>query len=589
MKYTLVCDSEEINWPKNENLYYMGYWCLEKKNQSFQNLDDFKIINCKERNDKEIKEDLSEINNLYFALIDDFTILLNKLHKKNFSKKFWEILIGPWTKLFLGIVHERYISIKKVLTVKEIEKIILVDYTKSDLASNNVNDLTDKASNDINQWNTVLYTILYEFLNDSNPHKIEKLKIIKKKNIQKKNKKNLKYFVISFLNKLNNFNLVKRDFFIYQFDLRLKDLLYLFFSLKQFPTILSENYCIKKEINIKLREKLNFEKENISEYESFVRENLKYFLPTDIIENFDYLISEMEKKNWPKNPKYIFTSFGYHGNEIFQIYLATKTEKKAKYILHQHGSNYFTGKNTIVDSGFYNCDRFISWGNPKNKKCISFFNTKNLDIDIDNKIGEKILFFGPKMSPNRKRPFDEYGKIIRDSIFLEKIMNSVNDNLKKKSVLKLYNLGEQSRYLEEKILKEIIFKNNKFDIKRSRINQELIDDSRILIHIGDGTAFLESLAIKKPTVCFLENLNWIRDEVRKDYEELIEAKIIFTKDVELSNHINKVYSNIEKWWHDKNVEMARNKFCEKYSKTAPQKGINEISKLMEEIINGRYN
>ena len=186
MKYTLVCDSEEINWPKNENLYYMGYWCLEKKNQSFQNLDDFKIINCKERNDKEIKEDLSEINNLYFALIDDFTILLNKLHKKNFSKKFWEILIGPWTKLFLGIVHERYISIKKVLTVKEIEKIILVDYTKSDLASNNVNDLTDKASNDINQWNTVLYTILYEFLNDSNPHKIEKLKIIKKKNIQKK-------------------------------------------------------------------------------------------------------------------------------------------------------------------------------------------------------------------------------------------------------------------------------------------------------------------------------------------------------------------------------------------------------------------
>ena len=50
-----------------KNLYYMGYWCLEKKNQSFQNLDDFKIINCKERNDKEIKEDLSEINNLYFC------------------------------------------------------------------------------------------------------------------------------------------------------------------------------------------------------------------------------------------------------------------------------------------------------------------------------------------------------------------------------------------------------------------------------------------------------------------------------------------------------------------------------------------
>ena len=156
---------------------------------------------------------------------------------------------------------------------------------------------------------------------------------------------------------------------------------------------MSENYCIKKEINIKLREKLNFEKENISEYESFVRENLKYFLPTDIIENFDYLISEMEKKNWPKNPKYIFTSFGYHGNEIFQIYLATKTEKKQNIFYINMAQIISQEKNTIVDSGFYNCDRFISWGNPKIKKCISFFNTKNLDIDIDNKKLERKFYF----------------------------------------------------------------------------------------------------------------------------------------------------------------------------------------------------
>ena len=250
MKYTLVCDSEEINWPKNENLYYMGYWCLEKKDQSFQNLEKFKIINCKERDDKQTSEDLSIINNLYFCLIDDFVIILNKFHKKNFSKKFWEILIGPWTKVFLSIVYERYISIKKVLSVKEIKKIILADHTIFDLATNNVGDLENKASNNINQWNTILYTLLLEFLSNNKTHEIQKFKIIKNEKIKKNSKINIKNFFISFLNKLNSFNIVKKDSFIYNFDLKLKYQTYLFFTLKKCLIISLENNYKKKKINI---------------------------------------------------------------------------------------------------------------------------------------------------------------------------------------------------------------------------------------------------------------------------------------------------------------------------------------------------
>ena len=47
------------------------------------------------------------------------------------------------------------------------------------------------------------------------------------------------------------------------------------------------------------------------------------------------------KTDWPENPKFIFTSLGYHADEIFKVYLANKIEK-SRYILHQHGSNYFT-------------------------------------------------------------------------------------------------------------------------------------------------------------------------------------------------------------------------------------------------------
>ena len=88
MKFTLVCDSETQNWPKNKNLYYLGYWCLEKTNNSFERLDELKIINHDERNDFQTKEDIDLINKLYYDLIEDLFIFFNKFHKKNIQKDF---------------------------------------------------------------------------------------------------------------------------------------------------------------------------------------------------------------------------------------------------------------------------------------------------------------------------------------------------------------------------------------------------------------------------------------------------------------------------------------------------------------------
>ena len=61
MKYTLVCDSDIKNWPSNKELYYMGYWCLQKTKYSFYNLKNSKFINCEERNDLETNNDVKRL------------------------------------------------------------------------------------------------------------------------------------------------------------------------------------------------------------------------------------------------------------------------------------------------------------------------------------------------------------------------------------------------------------------------------------------------------------------------------------------------------------------------------------------------
>ena len=85
------------------------------------------------------------------------------------------------------------------------------------------------------------------------------------------------------------------------------------------------------------------------------------------------------------------------------------------------------------------------------------------------------------------------------------ILNNLNKDIKKNTILKLHSNDYESEILEKKILNEIVLIRNKFAIERSRINKRLLDKSKILVHSGDGTAFLESLALNKPTISLLKN------------------------------------------------------------------------------------
>ena len=97
----------------------------------------------------------------------------------------------------MSVVYERFISIKKVLKKDEIDEVIFVNFSKHDLANDNVIDLENKASKNINQWNTVLYTIIYEFLDKNKEKKVIKNEIVKNKEIPKKVNTGIKETFIS--------------------------------------------------------------------------------------------------------------------------------------------------------------------------------------------------------------------------------------------------------------------------------------------------------------------------------------------------------------------------------------------------------
>jgi len=276
--------------------------------------------------------------------------------------------------------------------------------------------------------------------------------------------------------------------------------------LKQFPSIFIKKEYPKKKINFENRKKIEsfFEKTEAEEYEKLVRSLISSLLPTDFLENYKTLEYISTNLKWPKDPKVIFTSTGYHSDEIFKMYAAKKMEKGSKYIVSQHGANNFTHKNSFIELGYDRSDTFFSWGNFKKDKCVSLFNLKNIAIDNMEKTpkGEKIFFFMPKMSKSRKRLYDDYGQMIRDNISIEKILNNLDNKIKESCILKLYPNEYDSKELENKILNEIIFKKHQYIIDRTSSKKKIFKTSKLILNYNDGTSFLETISTDIPTITF---------------------------------------------------------------------------------------
>ena len=245
-------------------------------------------------------------------------------------------------------------------------------------------------------------------------------------------------------------------------------------------------------------------------------------LPTNIIENYKSLVEITKKINWPKKPN-VFTSYGYHSDDIFQMWLAERAER-FKVLLGQHSGNHHTSKNVLIEPGFENCDKFLSWGKVQNEKCIPFFNTRDIQIKKKfNQKGTKIYFYAPRMYPQRKRPYDDYGEMIRNNICLQKILKGLKKDLQSNIIIKPYQTEYQNKKFENKIISEIVFKDKRYKFDKPNISkQSIYEKSKIIVHLSDGTGVLETLSANI-RVFIMPNLNYINIEARKDYQSLVKA------------------------------------------------------------------
>ena len=171
--------------------------------------------------------------------------------------------------------------------------------------------------------------------------------------------------------------------------------------------------------------------------------------------------------------------------------------------------------------------------------------------------------------------YSEYLKYFKDQ---KKFVNLLADEPKQKLLIRLSSsavnlkLNENSRWLD--FNKSLKIDNGKVAIKN------LILESRLVVHSYDSTGILETLSQNIPTLAFWQNgLDHLREEVRPDYQKLIDAGIIHLSAKSVAYKVNEIWNDVDGWWLQKNVQDKRKQFCDIYAKNC-KNPINTITSLL---------
>lgn len=576
MKRNLIITPNIEFWDFSKPILFLGSWYKGVGNENvLKNIDYITYENVN------FGETFLETNKnllLYYnELLIDLVVNLNKIHHVDYSKRYWEIIVGPWLKKFISYSYHRYHNIKSVLKDYEIEGAVLaISNAELPIATFNLSNFIWNASNNI-EWNYVFESKIIEFLNPDI--------IINKKNVEvrqysfliKKRKLRIIFDWVS--EQINKILINQNNYFFYQSYFPSTINLKLHIRLKQFPKLWS-NYTIPNHFACSnLRERFWFAANSDNNFYLLLRTLLPETIPSCYLEGYKDLVKMAGKTVWPLNPKLIFTSNAFDSDEIFKIWTAQKVEMGVKYYIGQHGNNYGTMLGNFNWLEQTTCDKFVTWGWQNDNKQLKAFNFK-----ISNKKTQKTIPLNGialiELHPlHRLGPYDDH---VIFSNYLENQLSFVShlpEKIRLELTVRLHSASKYFQWNEEKLWK-INF--NQIKVENGSINiDKIIYNSRLVVHSYDSTGILETLSLNIPTLCFWDNnFEHIEETAKPFYNLLKEAKIYFNSPELLANHVSFIWDNVADWWYSENTQNARLAFVSQFSKKSDNPSL-ELYNLMK--------
>ena len=525
------------------------------------------------------KDYFKYICRIYEIILENLTVALNKSHKQNFSKKYWELLISRWLWIYIAYIYSAWEIIRIVEKKNKIKSTILLSLNSKNFIPSSTLHFHNMAMKN-EYWSSWVFNKIINYKKRKNLVYVEPNNNNIRKNLNLLDEKVPVYKIFNFIFK-------PKKFFFYKFQLP-KKIKIKFFLSKCYFIFKKIKYVqnLKNENNKSLRDEFYNFKNSDDDFINFLNKFLKNNFPRIFLEDYSRLENSYLKLNWPTKPKYIFTSYGFYYDEIFKIYASKLRENDyTKLIIGQHGGSSGMEDNSLET--FFETkisDRYLTWGWKENKKHYPLFATTVEDIKkkfFFNK-KNKIILVLHNLTLSPIRPSLNSGVATSDvnKIYIKLVvdfMKYLNCDIKHKVEANIKGGADllKNSFIRSSILSE--HSKLKF-IKNNKFTHEVRNKYNLQVEFYLSTGFLEAMLLNNPVILIYNKLiRRQKKEVLNQIQLLIKKNICFTDSKKASEFVNNNYGSIDKWWNDPAVQRTRKLFCEKYCKKSenPIKDLNK--------------
>jgi len=519
----------------------------------------------------EILKQQKYISDIYTSFLGKLADILNEYHSEDMSVRQWEIIIGPWLKLYIDTLFVRWKLLRSalsqspktvcILDTKGVKK-IPTPVSRDDfsyLLNNNVfwNQFILSEALVSTRENTIADV-------ETNPIKQYTEKSLPKvKSLRGRIKAFVRNRLKCFLELTSRSLSSKNSIVISTPYINIKNQLKISFHLRSIPVFyFNKKYhsnCLYVDLSKRgiLKSVQNCCDDSFSD---FAGRMIHTQLPTCYFEEWEHLKDQKEKLKLPKSVKLIYTGSSSASDESFRLYIARQIALGTRYVISQHGGVY--GVSLIPPKAeFYEhrvVDRWISWGwSYSEKKVLRGLNTKMLSHTYThNSYGEKLLLALPNIeySPSRIVYSDPQTII---NIHLS-VLSGLDVGVASATIIRPTPTQRHKSFL--KVFSE------RFEISNKNSFWKDINRSKLFLCTSNSTTLLEALAANIPTIILLGHTEGlIRPEAEEYYDALEKVGILFKDPVLAASQINKIWSDVDTWWLSDDVQNARDRFCKQYS------------------------
>jgi len=166
----LLSNKDKLSLLK-DNKIFVGEWCLNQENIFKKQKEKFYQFSHWDNTNK-VTKDINYIKKIYTKILQNLTKSLNAYHSKNYSEKYWEILLSRWLSSYVSYLFDRWEISKSILKNKKIHSVINLEFKNNTFITNNSISFNNMIVSN-NYWTSWVFGKIFEFN--------KKVKIEKKK------------------------------------------------------------------------------------------------------------------------------------------------------------------------------------------------------------------------------------------------------------------------------------------------------------------------------------------------------------------------------------------------------------------------